>query len=298
MSKPTINIAIGLLFQHGKVLVGWREAKQHQGNKHEFPGGKFEAGETPEQACRREIYEEVGIGLKEWYPFDIIRHEYDDIVVVLHLFYAFVPEDLNTLIQQPWAWYRRDQLNALNFPQANDAIIQRLIWPHFIKISDHLQAFKPEQDALFYWRVEAKDFQAEMFQAYSAEALTKLILNIEHYAVLSDVDKAQISTVHLKQHQLMGLEKGQLRSGLRYIAACHDQVALQHAQQIGCEAVLVSPIQATQTHPERKALGWQTLAQWSEQSHLLIFGLGGLQPDDLTKAQQNGAYGVAGIRHF
>jgi 8-oxo-dGTP diphosphatase len=107
-----------------------------------------------------------------------------------------------------------------------------------------------------------------------------------------------IKTLHLKQHQLMQLRKGDLQQTKRYIAACHDLVALQHAEQIGCDAVLISPIQTTQTHPERKALGWETLAQWTKHTHILVFALGGLHPDDLVKAQQDGAYGIAGIRNF
>lgn len=86
MAKAIVDVAIAILLHKSKVLVGWRQADQHQGNKHEFPGGKVELGESPEQACRREIYEEVGIGLKEWHPFDIIRHEYEDVIVNLHLF--------------------------------------------------------------------------------------------------------------------------------------------------------------------------------------------------------------------
>ena len=81
MFKPSIDIAIGILLHQNKILVGWREAKQHQGNKHEFPGGKVEEGETPLAACRREVYEEVGVGLKDWSAFDVIHHEYDDVVV-------------------------------------------------------------------------------------------------------------------------------------------------------------------------------------------------------------------------
>ena len=101
MSKKKVDVAIAILLHRGKVLVGWRQAEQHQGNKHEFPGGKVEAGETPEQACRREIYEEVGIGLKEWHVFDVIQHEYEDLIVNLHVFHAYVPDELLTLIQQP-----------------------------------------------------------------------------------------------------------------------------------------------------------------------------------------------------
>jgi len=58
MAKATVDVAIAILLHKSKVLVGWRQANQHQGNKHEFPGGKVEKWETPEQACRREIYEE------------------------------------------------------------------------------------------------------------------------------------------------------------------------------------------------------------------------------------------------
>ena len=64
MPKPIVDVAIAILIHRGKILVGWRGEQQHQGGKHEFPGGKVEQGETPEEACRREIYEEVGIGLK------------------------------------------------------------------------------------------------------------------------------------------------------------------------------------------------------------------------------------------
>ena len=41
MSKPIVHVAVALLFYHSKVLVGWREAKQHQGNKYEFPAEKL-----------------------------------------------------------------------------------------------------------------------------------------------------------------------------------------------------------------------------------------------------------------
>ncbi|EPI2798553.1 NUDIX domain-containing protein, partial [Acinetobacter baumannii] len=98
MPKPIVDVAIAILIHRGKILVGWRGEQQHQGGKHEFPGGKVEQGETPEEACRREIYEEVGIGLKDWHQFDYIHHEYDDIIVNLHLFHSYVPDELLNLI--------------------------------------------------------------------------------------------------------------------------------------------------------------------------------------------------------
>ena len=299
MAKATVDVAIAILLHKTKVLVGWRQASQHQGNKHEFPGGKVEAGETPEQACRREIYEEVGIGLKDWHVFDVIRHEYDDIIVNLHLFHAYVPDELLDLIHQPWGWYKREQLAELNFPKANDAILQRLIWPHLIKISDQINAL-PQQQALLYWRTDAADIdqiQSQLLSLSDAQ-LQKLMINVDLWQQLDAELRDKISTIHLKQSQLMSLSKAGLVVGKRFIAACHDAVSLQHAHHSGCDAVLLSPVQATETHPDAKELGWEGFEELARTSDIPVFALGGVAPAELKQAQKHHAYGLAGIRQF
>jgi 8-oxo-dGTP diphosphatase len=298
MPKPIVDVAIAILIHRGKILVGWREEQQHQGGKHEFPGGKVEQGETPEEACRREIYEEVGIGLKDWHQFDYIHHEYDDIIVNLHLFHSYVPDELLNLIHQPWAWYTRDQLLHLNFPKANKNIIKRLYWPHLIKISNTLSTVE-SSDALLYWRIEEFEPQyIEQLTALDEGQRSSLIMNVDIWRQLSPELQKQIKTVHLKQSQLMNLHKGDLKVGVRYIAACHDAVSLKQAQQIGCDAVFISPVKPTTTHPEAVALGWERFSDLAQNSQIPVFALGGVHPDDLATAQQHGAYGLAGIRNF
>lgn len=298
MPKPIIDVAIGILLNKNKVLVGWREAKQHQGNKHEFPGGKVESNESPVEACRREIYEEVGVGIKEWHVFDQITHEYDDVIVQLHLFHAFVPDELLALIHQPWSWFTRDQLKNLNFPKANDAILQRLSWPHFIKVSELLDSFSSNR--LQYWRSKnlVKQNIRQILEHLSEVELDAVILNQDQWQELDYDLQKKIKTIHLKQHQLMQLKQGDLVVSKRYIAACHDLVALNHAHKLGCDAVFISPVQATPTHPEAIALGWDGFDQIAEHSHIPVFALGGLHPNDLEQAIKHGAYGVAGIRNF
>lgn len=298
MPKPIVDVAIAILIHRGKILVGWREEQQHQGGKHEFPGGKVEQGETPEEACRREIYEEVGIGLKYWHQFDYIHHEYDDIIVNLHLFHSYVPDELLNLIHQPWAWYTRDQLLHLNFPKANKDIIKRLYWPHLIKISNTLSTVE-SNDALLYWRIEEFEPQyIEQLTALDEGQRSNLIINVDIWRQLSPELQKQIKVVHLKQSQLMNLHKGDLTVGVRYIAACHDAVSLKQAQQIGCDAVFISPVKSTTTHPEAVALGWERFSDLAQNSQIPVFALGGVHPDDLATAQQHGAYGLAGIRNF
>lgn len=298
MPKPIVDVAIAILIHRGKILVGWREEQQHQGGKHEFPGGKVEQGETPEEACRREIYEEVGIGLKYWHQFDYIYHEYDDIIVNLHLFHSYVPDELLNLIHQPWAWYTRDQLLHLNFPKANKNIIKRLYWPYLIKISNTLSTVE-SNDALLYWRIEEFEPQyIEQLTALDEGQRSNLIINVDIWRQLSPELQKQIKAVHLKQSQLMNLHKGDLTVGVRYIAACHDAVSLKQAQQIGCDAVFISPVKPTTTHPEAVALGWERFSDLAQNSQIPVFALGGVHPDDLATAQKHGAYGLAGIRNF
>lgn len=299
MAKATVDVAIAILLHKSKVLVGWRQANQHQGNKHEFPGGKIEEGETPEQACRREVYEEVGIGLKEWHQFDVIRHEYEDIIVTLHLLHAYVPDELLNLIHQPWSWFSRDQLTDLNFPKANSTIIERLIWSHLIKISDQVDEL-PKTNSQMYLRIETKDIEKLQQQLIklSEQQLLKLIVNVDVWQQLNTVLQEKIKTVHLKQSQLMQLKKGDLVVAKRYIAACHDAVSVQHAHQIGCDAIFLSPVNPTATHPNSKVLGWDGFAALAQKSDIPVFALGGVAPADLEQAQKHNAYGLAGIRQF
>ena len=299
MSKAQVHVAIALLLQQQKVLVGWRASHQHQGNKYEFPGGKVEQNETPVQACRREVQEEVGIDIETWHASDVIRHEYDDIIVYLHIFYAILPLNDTQTLKTPWTWYTRSELNNLNFPKANDSILQRLYWKHEIKIGEQLTDLEHLKDSQYlYLRQPLSDALLEELNALPAERFAQLILNIDVYSALNADQQQGLAAIHLKQQQLMSIKPNQLQIGRRYIAACHDQVSAISAQQIGCDAILLSPVQATATHENVPALGWEAFEDIARRLEIPVFALGGLKPTDLSRAQGHHAYGVAGIREF
>lgn len=299
MSKPNLHISIAILLHQSKVLVGWREENQHQGNKHEFPGGKVEQGETPVEACRREVFEEVGIELDEWHAFDFIRHEYDDVIVNLHLFHAAVKAEALDKIQQPWQWYNRTELRDLNFPKANKAMVKRLYWQQQIKVSDDLsQLIQLPSNQLMYWRTEANQQSHMALSEVNVEQLSQLIVNQSLWKQLNSIQQQNIGAVHLKHTQLMTMSANDLLVGQRYIAACHDEQSVQHARSIGCDAVLLSPVLATETHPDAVAMGWEKFAQIAKQVEIPVFALGGMHADMLQEAKEHHAYGIAGMRYL
>lgn len=55
------QVTAALIEKHGKILLAMRKAGKHMGEKWEFPGGKIDPGESPQQALRRELAEEFSI---------------------------------------------------------------------------------------------------------------------------------------------------------------------------------------------------------------------------------------------
>src|ERR1700736_164945 len=56
-----VEVVAAIIEREGKILIGQRKAEQSHPLKWEFPGGKVESGETPEQALARELEEELGV---------------------------------------------------------------------------------------------------------------------------------------------------------------------------------------------------------------------------------------------
>lgn len=81
-------------------------------------------------------------------------------------------------------------------------------------------------------------------------------------------------------------------------AACHSLRQLQQAEHLALDAAILSPILPTPSHPGAPTLGWEKFAKLAQQVTLPIYALGGLTPEDLPIAQQQGAKGIAGIRTF
>ena len=104
-SKP-IDVAVGILMQeNGDVLMGQRPEGKPYAGYWEFPGGKVEAGETVEQALRRELHEEIGITIGAVHPWKVERVDYPHALVRLNFCKVFEwTGELHMHEGQQFAW--------------------------------------------------------------------------------------------------------------------------------------------------------------------------------------------------
>lgn len=81
-------VAVALIDPDGRVLLAQRPSGKSMAGLWEFPGGKVEAGERPEEALIRELREELGITVKEacLAPYTFASHTYDAFHLLMPLY--------------------------------------------------------------------------------------------------------------------------------------------------------------------------------------------------------------------
>lgn len=124
-SQPPIEVAVAVVRQEETVLAGQRCEGQVLAGYWEFPGGKMEVGESPEDAAVRECLEEAGIRVRVSGTLAVVDHRYDPRSLRLH-FLTAIPVDAESLPRFPFRWIRLADLDAYTFPPANATILASL----------------------------------------------------------------------------------------------------------------------------------------------------------------------------
>ncbi|ECV7957207.1 TPA: 8-oxo-dGTP diphosphatase MutT [Salmonella enterica subsp. enterica serovar Typhimurium] len=123
-----LQIAVGIIRNpNDEIFITQRAADAHMANKLEFPGGKIEAGETPEQALIRELQEEVGITPTQVTLFDTLEYQFPDRHITLWFWLVERWEGEPWEKEgQPGRWIAQNALSTDDFPPANEPIIRKL----------------------------------------------------------------------------------------------------------------------------------------------------------------------------
>ncbi len=127
-SKERISVVAAVIERHGRYLLTKRAAKAVLPGYWEFPGGKVEPGETPEEALAREVRERISVEVRVGPLIGRRAHDYGDYEVELSIYEAQIvsgqvcPGNVADV-----AWVPRDELNDYAFPPADREAMDLLL---------------------------------------------------------------------------------------------------------------------------------------------------------------------------
>lgn len=122
--------ASALVDADGRVLIAQRPVGKSMAGLWEFPGGKVEPGERPEQTLIRELDEELGITVLEVCvsPLTFASHTYPDFHLLMPLYVCRKWEGSVTAREgQKVAWVRPNRLRDYPMPPADEPLIAHLL---------------------------------------------------------------------------------------------------------------------------------------------------------------------------
>lgn len=295
----------------GQILIARRDKTQHQGGLWEFPGGKVEDGETVDAALARELREELGIEVTAARPLIKIKHDYPDKQILLDVWdvSGFTGEP-HGAEGQPLAWVSPKDLAQYEFPEANRPIVaaarlpgEYLITPDDLEVPQMLRGIqKAIAGGIKLVQLRAPNMYDPKYRdvAVDAAGLCAGKAQLMLKGPLEWLGDFPSAGWHLTSEQLRKYAaNGRPFPKERWLAAsCHNAEELALAEQMGVDFVTLSPVQATQTHPEAQPLGWDAAQQLIEGFNRPVFLLGGVGAAERERAWRIGAQGVAGIRAF
>ncbi|MCW8888104.1 MAG: Nudix family hydrolase [Gammaproteobacteria bacterium] len=304
------HIAVAVVIDRsGALLISQRHQNAQQGGLWEFPGGKVESGETVEGSLQRELDEELGIRATQTHPLIRLPFKYPEQGVFLDV---WIVDDFEGEASgregQPIRWIKQSELLDYSFPEANRSIIRALnladyllitpdpgspeAWPGFLS---HLDQRLQNSGERLQVVLRAKTLDSSQYLEL-AQQVASICSEKGVMLQLTEICDSLSVGLHLTSAQLREADSKLRASTSLLSASCHNIDELKLAEQLGVDFALLSPVQATKTHPDASPLGWQKFQEYTDQISIPVYALGGMAPSDLELAQLHGAQGVAAIR--
>lgn len=127
MSKKIINVVAAAIEKDGKFFCAQRPEGKSLGGFWEFPGGKLEKGESPEQALIREIKEELNSEIQIISYINEASYDYDFGTVVMKTYHAkLISGNLELLEHQNSTWLAPHELSTINWAPVNRPAVKTI----------------------------------------------------------------------------------------------------------------------------------------------------------------------------
>ena len=305
----TIHVAVAVIQdESGRVLISRRPEQAHQGGLWEFPGGKLEPGESFSQALKREIGEELGLQITGHRPLIGITHHYPDKSVLLDVHRVTGwSGTARGLEGQPLRWVAPDSLAHYPMPAADRPICSAIRLPVNYLITGSAAGDrdlflanlrKALQQGLRLVQLRTPGLDAQNYPGLAVEALAlcrsyraQLLLNAEP----AMLQRVPADGIHLNSRRLMALRQRPLGREKWLAASCHSAAELCHAERLGVDFVVLSPVLPTTSHANARPLGWNAFSALVASAGLPVYALGGMRSEMLEQAHAAGAQGIAAI---
>ena len=312
--KKITHVAVAILTkENGEYLLASRPQGKPWAGWWEFPGGKIEEKESAEHALKRELKEELGIAATVIQPWLQRIYDYpqthDSPAKTVHLHFFFVTEwqgKLHAHEGQQLSWQKPQAISVSPVLPANAPIMKALALPPIVAISNVAEMGK----TAFLLALEKQlkngltliQFREQACEPYYISLVEQVISLVHQYGAKlllnGDIELAKklgADGAHLPSKILMNLTQKpkNLPADFLLAASCHNALELAHAEQLGLDFVVLSPVNPTKSHENAETLGWQQFAQLIELIEVPVYALGGMTLDDLPQALTCGARGIA-----
>lgn len=122
----TVRVVAAVIREGDKIFATQRGYGEYK-DGWEFPGGKMEAGETPEEALKREIWEELETRIVVERLVQTVEYDYPQFHLTMHCFWCHVESGSLTLKEHEAAkWLYKDQLDSVDWLPADVIVVQTI----------------------------------------------------------------------------------------------------------------------------------------------------------------------------
>lgn len=308
MTRKRVEVAAGVLTRpDGRYLLGQRAGDTVYAGYWEFPGGKVEEGESAAQALCRELDEELGIRVTHLRPWLRREHRYEHAHVGLNFFEVTQwSGEIRDKVHGALAWLSPGEPAPEPMLPANGPILKALRLPRAMGITNAAEwgceAQLAALDAALAGGLRLVQVrESQLVEAQRVEFAREVVRRVHERDGLVVVngdaalaERVAADGVHLTARQLTTLG---VRPELPWVgASCHDRAELEHAAALALDYVLLGPVAETRSHPGQPGMGWAGFAELCRALPMPVFALGGMLPEDMERARDAGAHGIAGIR--
>ncbi|SDA76959.1 8-oxo-dGTP diphosphatase [Lachnospiraceae bacterium G11] len=131
MDRKVVRVVAAVIRDGSRIFATQRGYGNYK-DWWEFPGGKIEAGETPEQALKREIEEELDTEIKVGDFIDTVEYDYPEFHLSMDCFWCEIVEgNLDLKEHEAAKWLTKDELNSVKWLPADKIVVDKMnkdIW--------------------------------------------------------------------------------------------------------------------------------------------------------------------------